>query len=163
MDKSSMIYFLAIYGAIVGTIALILNFLRYRQAVHTNSVKLKVNYKKVKNFKENIISMQKGYDPLTGTGGSLAKIYEVEIQNLGSVVAYIEEVGIVCDNGEKHIALVRDPSFSSSHVLTTILNIKVDELKPKSAQTFYLYLNKSEELFEAKYAYVVDQTGKEWK
>ncbi len=154
-----MIDFLALYGATVGTIALALNFLRYKHTINSNKVQLKISYKKVKDYQKNIESMQNGYNPETGTGGNIAEVFNVTVLNLGDVDAYLKEVGIVSSNEAKHIALV---SSKSIHNLLVDISVKEEILKPKSSRTFSIYQKKDEKSFEVKYAFVLDEMDKKW-
>lgn len=166
LNASQLTTYLAIYGAVVGSIALVLNYSRHKHAVDAKKVKLNINYNKHKNLDANLkeLSVPGGYDPTTGDGGKTrAEVYEVEVCNIGDVAAFIREVGIVTTGGEKHEALISEIFGSSGmRFLSETSSVNIEELKPKSSKKFNIYLNKGEELFSVSNAYVIDQTSKEW-
>jgi len=150
-----------LYGTFLTAIALIISFLMYRYKIDSTNVKLNVKCNRVKGFQKNIDEMNKGYNPSTGSGGgNIAKIYEVEIQNIGNIEAYIENVGVMSKAGNRHVSLAKDYSFKA---MSEITNLEIDPIQAKSSRTFSVYLKKDEEMFEVVYAYALDKIGKEWK
>lgn len=144
--------YLAIYGALVGTIALILNFLRYKHALKQNDVKLKISYKKVEILEEDIKDLGKPFDPVTQEGGQYAKICEVTVQNIGNVNAYINDISLINKDEQK-----------VNIILLDIPEVRRKPMEPKASRTFDMYITNKEDICEIKYVIVIDQTSKEWK
>ncbi|MEI7591075.1 MAG: hypothetical protein WCJ49_07185, partial [Deltaproteobacteria bacterium] len=68
--------------------------------------------------------------------------------------------GIVCEKGKIHQVLV---STSSNHcVLSNIPNSGLVQIQPKASKKLSVYLNRAENIFQVKKAFVVDSTGKKW-
>lgn len=104
---------------------------------------------------------EQGYKTYEGTGGgNIAKVYEVEVLNIGNIEAYLTTIGVLSKAGKKHVSLVKNDNFNG---MSEITNVQIAPLKQKSFMTFGVYLKKDEEMFELSYAYAVDQVGKEWK
>lgn len=144
--------YLAIYGALVGTIALILNFLRYKHALKQNDVKLKISYKKVEILEEDIKDLGKPFDPVTQEGGQCAKICEVTVQNIGNVNAYIKDISMINEDEQK-----------ANIILLDISEVRRKPIEPKASRTFDMFIKNKEDICEIKYVIVIDQTGKVWK
>jgi len=139
--------FLAGYGAVVGTAALLLNYARYSHAVESKEVKLKIECLKHRRYKEHIEELSKERKDDIYNEHITKVLYEVVIQNIGSVSAYIKEVYIMTSEGEKRQA-------------AEVISNK--EIKSKASDVFRFYMSRGSNPFEAKQAYIVDATGRKW-
>lgn len=150
---------LAIYGAVVGTIALLLNFKKYRHEVSTTKVGLKVGYVRHSNYDENVAALKTPGDPWNSP--SVAPVYEIEIINSGSIGAFIKSAGVVTSSGERKEALV---SQNHGSLVLVPISCKSDlVIPPKSSEKYCVYLHRGEEPFEAAYAFAFDKVGGGWK
>lgn len=155
---------LALYGALVGTVALFLNFVKLRHDVLTRNVRLKVSYRKSPSYEASLRALSKPPTdkPWSGDGPpNLAVVYLVEVVNVGSVDAFIKTCGIETTSGQQKEALAY--SAPNSLILQSISQMNGLSISSKGAKSFSVYLRKGEEPFEPAHAYVEDQTGKRWK
>lgn len=150
---------LAIYGAIVATFALIVSALQYISSVKDKQVRLKVQYKKHNNYKENIKNMDVINDDPLFPKKTSGEAYSVSIHNIGNINVYIKEVyGIALDE-KRYDALIKQ-----GNLLLKIESIATKEfIEPKSSKDYSLYFNKESKSFELKHCFVVDGNDKVWK
>lgn len=87
--------------------------------------------------------------------------FVVTITNTGNVEAFIGDVGVIDEHGRKASALVR--RTANDTILTRITNVDGEVIAPKSAKSYIVYHGRDENFIEARKAFVVDQTGLEWK
>lgn len=154
---------LALYGAVTGTIAILISFFNYRYNVKKDQIKLNVSYKEHPNKTENIellisTRMKDSWEQL-----NCLEVYLVTIRNLSNIPIPIHDVGVIDEHGNIHQALIIS-HFSQMNLLKSLPETSDTEaLKPKASKTFSVYLSRDEAPFTAISAYVIDQTGKEWK
>jgi hypothetical protein len=151
---------LAAYGAIVGTIALMLNLSKFAVDLRKDSVRLKVSGVRHPMFDGHAATLKQ---PLAsdGDGPNLLEGYSVTVTNLGSIQAHIADVGVICRDGRTDSALVRQ--HSSRMILRSVPEIALEPLEPKSSRTFTVYLRRGHEPPIAEAFYALDKTGKRWK
>ena len=152
---------LALYGAVVGSIALLINFSRLLYTIKKDKIKLTLSVaphpEKEKNI-ERLVATEEN-EPWDDRP-NLVEIYKLTVRNIGNVDAHLEDAGIVCEKGKIHQVLV---STSSNHcVLSNIPNSGLVQIQPKASKKLSVYLNRAENIFQVKKAFVVDSTGKKW-
>lgn len=94
------------YSAIVGTIALFINLLRFFHTLKKDKVKLKVVVFPHKNQKQNIERLGQNAGKPDYEKTSLAEVFVVKVRNTGNVNAFIEDVNLICKLGVERKALV---------------------------------------------------------
>ena len=149
---------LALYGAIVGTIALFINFSRLIHSVQRDKVKVDITTSAHRRASQNIIQMNASQDGEPAQRIKKAEIYLVTIRNTGNVDAYIEDVGMICSKRISHSA-----SVYSGSGFQTVAEAKQGPIKPKASREFKVYLPANQEPFTATHAFAIDSTGKQWK
>ena len=150
---------LALYGAVVGTIALFINLFRFFHTLKKDKVKLKVSVSPHENQKQNIERIAQNVDKSTYERTNLAEVYVVKVRNMGNVNAFVEDVKLICKEGVERKALVSQ-NMGNSCILGEIKEI---DIPPKSSLSFNIYLRDGEEPFVPSKAIVTDSTGKEWR
>lgn len=150
---------LALYGAIVGTVALLINLLRFFHTLKKDKVKLKVSVLPHENQKQNIERIAQNADKPIYDKTNLAEAYVIKVRNTGNVNAFIEDVNLICKAGVERKALV---SQNMSH-RSILRDIKEVDIAPKSSLNFNIYLRDGEKLFIPSKAIVTDSTGKKWR
>jgi len=156
------INWLALYGAVVGSVALIISILRYSYTVKKDKIKIKVSAITHPNKLSNIKMLEETEDNEPWDRPSSVKVYAVTVRNVGTVDAYIEDAGIICTLGEKHPALLSEFNNGGAFLREVSMG-KDDPIAPKSSRRFDVYLKRDQELFEAKKAFATDCTGKNWQ
>lgn len=154
---------LALYGSIVGTVALFLNFSRFIHTVNKGKVKLSIDFKKHPNFENNLKELtDTSRDSFTRA--NMAELYVINIKNIGSISAYIEDAGIITSTGKTHHALISYDNTDNQPVVTIgkIPDVGQIKIEPKSSKKVSVYLNINEKPFIPIQAFVEDSTGKKW-
>jgi len=154
---------LALYGAIVGTIALILNFGRFLIMYQKSKRKLKVESSIHENAQKTLDALANPPNGWTGGTGSLCgPIYVVNVINTSHVQMHINDAGIIIKDrsGRSKIeALVR-----GSHFLSNLEESGGENIAPGSRKSFMVWLKKdSIDIPEIVGCYVADQLGNEYK
>lgn len=163
MENASWIYenSLALYAAIVGTLALLFNFIRFRHTVTKTKPRIRVQCSKSPEYDRKIRDLKEDEGDGFGGGMSITDVYSVTVRNIGDVDINIRDVWIITDKGQKISALVyADPT---SLILDKINERNTSSISPKNSKCFSVYLKKDENPFEVKQAFVRDALGKEWK
>ena len=150
---------LALYGAIVGTIALFINLFRFFHTLKKDKVKLKVSVSPHENQKQNIERIAQNVDRPAYEKTNLAEVYVIKVRNIGNVNAFVEDAKLICKAGMERKALVHQ-NMGNSCILGKIKEI---DISPKSSVSFNIYLKDGEEPFVPSKAIVTDSTGKEWR
>jgi hypothetical protein len=154
---------LALYGAVTGSTAIAISYFSYRHNVGRDKIRLAVSHRNHPQQAENIARLNdSGDSDKPWNQPSIVEIYEVVVRNLGSVPAPLDDVGIVDSQGTKHGALV-SRRVSHMGLLEPIAKSDTCILAPRTSAKFSVYLRRDEQLFQAAAAYVVDQTGREWR
>lgn len=147
MELSGLV---AILTASVAILGLLVAYARHQDTTDAQKVNLNIQCRKHRRYEANIEELSKVYkNDIYNEHSDPLPVYEVVVKNMGNVTAYIEEVYIMTSEKEKRTAAkARDNN-----------NMKIN---PKASETFVFKMDRGPVLFEAKTAYVVDQTGKKW-
>lgn len=152
---------LALYGSLVGTVALFVNFSNFIHAVKKDKVKLTLSLaphpEREKNM-ERLISTEKN-EPWDDRP-NLVESHQITIRNIGNVDAHIEDAGIICQDGKTRKVLINYPGNSCT--LGHLTEVGSVTISAKSSKKMSVYLNRDEDAFAAKKAFVTDSTGKRW-
>jgi hypothetical protein len=152
---------LALYGAITGSVALVIAFLGHRHNVSKDTIKLLVTFAEHRHRDSNIQDLLASREKSGSEKLNLVEVYVVTVRNLGHIDAPLEDVGIITASADRKCALIRSPHFGNC-ILERASAIELGVLAPKASSEFSVYLKQDEPVFTAKCAYVVDQTGKMW-
>ena len=155
---------LALYGSIVGTIALFINLSGFIHTLRKDIVKLKVFIEPHPRRHENIKAL-KNQENKDGPGKIHGvEVYYINVSNIGNVTAYIDDVGLICKKGQEKYAYALTPTrISNASILNRVSDTSTDPIPSKSSKRFTVCLHHDEEPFEAKQAFVIDNTGKKWR
>jgi hypothetical protein len=153
---------LALYGAIVGTIALGFTVWRARYDKRKDSTQLRVTchaHAELSRSRELIAR----YDPNESENpiSNMQPAYVVTVYNDGAIPAHIADVGVTDRDGNDASASIRQKG-STSLIYGSVKELGVDPLSPKSSKSFTVYLITHRPLSEGKACYVIDGTGKRW-
>lgn len=155
---------LALYGSIVGTLALLINVTRFIHAVKKDKIKLLVSVVRHPDYDSNIYRLkEKEYDP-AWERPNLVEVYTITIRNTGTVDAYIENASVICDKNKVYPALSRySNSGSTNGMLGSISQVGTIKIEPKASKKLDVFLKAEEDVFTAKYIEIEDSTGKKWR
>ena len=87
---------LALYGSIVGTIALFINLSRFIHTIRKDIVKLKVSIEPYPRRHENIQALKNPENKDGPEKIHILEVYYINVRNIGNVTAYIDDVGLIC-------------------------------------------------------------------
>lgn len=152
---------LAAYGAVVGTLALVLNLSGFLHNVRKETVRLRVLCQPHAQLKSSIATVAQSAPDKALDRRTLFEAYTVTVFNDGSVPAHLHDVGVTCRDGRIVGALVSRPS-SNHWILSAIADAALEPIAPKSSQPFTVYFRVDEPTFIPKTAFVIDKTGKRW-
>jgi hypothetical protein len=139
---------LALYGALIGTVALIFNFSRFIHTVNKDKIKLALSIVPVPNQEAKFREMsEKEEEPWNRSDTS---VFTITVRNIGNVEAYIENVWVICTKGTKYSA-------------STFLERDNQPLKPRTSGKYNISLSKGQKLFEPKRIFVTDKIDGKWK
>src|SRR5690606_6843732 len=96
---------LAIYAAIVGTIALFLNFGRFWMMRQKSLRKLKVESKIDGQAQERLDELGKPNDLFNSRGSLVGPIYKVTVINVSHVSMHVDDVGLLVKEGKSKVKL----------------------------------------------------------
>jgi hypothetical protein len=149
---------LALYGAIVGTIALIINLSKFFHALNKDKVKLRITADPHPNKLENEAELADSHaiEP-DGWQRQFLPVYRITVSNVGNVDAHIYSAFVLTGSGDQKHVLVTYPHDSCMH--GGIDQVGTVTLHPKKSVKLNVYLNRG----ESKSAEVVDGTGRKWK
>lgn len=153
---------LAVYGAIVGTIALSINIFNFIHTKQKDSIRLSVDCVETKQACSDFLSLEATKDNKEWERPSGAHIYDVIVRNIGNTEAFLHEAGIVDKSGETHFA-VTSISPNNPMIIGRISQIKSISIKPKASQSFKIYIGRDQPLFVPASCFVTDQQDKTWK
>lgn len=154
---------LASYGAAVGTLALALNFMRYRHAISNSKTRLKI---------EVLVDMSEGYfeaamnppedtKPWKGDRPNSLITHKIKIRNVGGVTAHIQDVWVQAQNGKKNATV---PSNQQGICIYRAVSERGNvEIAPRSSQPFFVFSDKEGGYLKIKRAYAIDETGRQWR
>lgn len=149
---------LALLGAVTGSLALLINFLSYQHNRNKDQVHLTVSVRAHPEQDKNVRALLESEDKQQWDRPNLVEVYCVTVRNKGNIEAPLSSVGVVDASGVDHAAMVRRGQFLQVATASSMAPVPA-----KSEQQFVVYLNRGESLFTAARAFVVDQTGKRWQ
>lgn len=152
---------LASYGAAVGTIALALNFMRYKHTLSNSKVKLRLEISnKMSEDEFNKYIERQGND---GYGGArtTAITHTIKIRNIGNITAHIEKAWIIHNKSTTVNAVIKS-SVKGIYMPVSDLGGNL-EIKPRSSVSLSILSDKKDGYIKPKIAYAVDETGKKWQ
>ncbi|MEN8935037.1 MAG: hypothetical protein ABF245_08920, partial [Planktotalea arctica] len=154
---------LATYGAAVGTIALALNFMRYRHAVSNTKARLKLEVivEKAENEFEAEINPQEEKEPWNGGNRQSLKTHKVKVRNLGGVKAHLQDVWVETQDGRKNATMPY--GGSQQNIYGAVSERGNVEIAPRSSHSFSVFSTKEGGYLEIKSAHATDETGKNWR
>lgn len=154
---------LSLYAAIVGTIALLLNFGRLWIMYQKSNRKLKVESSIDKSAQNRLDDLAKPKDIYSGSGNLVGPIYKVTVINSSHVSMHIHDVGltVMTSKGKKILqALVRNGSHG---FLSHLDEVGGEDLPAGSRKSYSIWLNSEPVLPNIINCYVIDQMGKKYK
>lgn len=153
---------LAFYGAIVGTVALVLNFGRFWLMLQRGKRSLKVESTVSELAQQKLDQLAKPEEPFS-SGSLLGPIFDVTVINCSHLSMHIYDVGVevIDPEGKKAIqSLVR----SGTHgFLSALTKTGGDDLPAGSRRSYPIWLGRNYALPKVVGCYVIDQTGKKYK
>ncbi|WP_274883012.1 hypothetical protein [Vibrio harveyi] len=152
---------LGLYGAIVGTIALILNFVKLRHALSGDKIKLQIGIEN--NYHEDVPPIRSSTKSKDGDWRDVQYryAYRITIRNLGAVSAYIEDAAVVDSSGVVRKVMVRERH--TPYYFEPIELAKVISLEPKAKTSLDVFTIDDEPMFDVKKYFVIDTTGQRWE
>jgi hypothetical protein len=153
---------LALYGALTGTAALLINFFVFRHNLNKDKVKLAVSLTEHPMQESNIRDMEATSEKKSWEQINLTEVFVVTVRNVGNVTAHIDGVGVTTASGREIPALVGGEG-GNANILEKANSKNIASMPPQSAKSFSVYLNRGEELYKVFNAYAIDQTGMVWR
>lgn len=147
----------ALYGAIVATIAMLITLGQLYISIQDKKVRLKVSYHKHPDYDENIKDIGNHYDIDTGTAsGTSGEAYFVNVNNISNIDIYIKEIFGISKDNVRYDTLIQNGNLFQK--------ISIGELiKSKSYKVYSIYFKEDSRNFELKECYVIDGNNKKWK
>lgn len=150
---------IAIYGAIVATLAFLITVLQYLASIKDKKVQLSIGYKKHPDYDLNSQNIGIKYNPTTGdVSGTSGELYIVTIRNQGNVDAYINEIYGIAFDGVRY-----DTKVVTNKHGSCLIPIVEEYIQPKSSKDYSIYFQENSKSLKLKECFVVDGTGKKWK
>ncbi len=158
---------IAIYGAIVGTIALFLNLGRFLLMYQKSIRKLKVE-STIDSRAQELINDAINPRSIFGTGSErerdpnslIGPIYTVTVRNVSHVDMHIHDVGLIINEQgtkNKKPALIR-----GRHFLQDLASSGGDDISAGASKTYNIWLKAEVEIPDICGCYVVDKLNKEY-
>lgn len=151
------------YSAIVGTIALFLNYKKYKFTIEKENIKLDIFCEKQKEYDDNIkLIKADNLDIHVSEKINLLKLYKITVKNIGSFEAHIKQVGIITHQNKDIEALI---VVQNSLVAYPSSETEIQPIKAKSSKSFDIYFNieRDKDVFSIKEYYVIDKLGNRWE
>ena len=154
---------LASYGAAVGTIALALNFMRYRHAISSSKTRLKIEVLVDKPESEFEAAMKPPEDTELWRGGNRNSLitHKIKIRNVGGVTAHIQDVWVQAQNGKQNATMPY--GGSQQNIYGAVSERGNVEIAPRSSHSFSVFSDKEGGYLKIKRAYAIDETGRQWR
>lgn len=167
--------YLAIYGAIVGTVALALNFVRYFSVIRSERVKLRLRLRRLKSWAE-IVEWEQSISANRAGKFYPLPIYALEVANVGKVRAYIKSVSFKGTDGVQYFSKSH-PAHDYTQITIGMMNEDgkiIDPgantlIEPKSFAVFLFDVGMTRMLNEhvsniwLRRAFVEDGSGRSWR
>lgn len=151
---------LAIYGSVVGTMALGINLFTYIHAKQKDRVRLLIECHEDEDAAKSVQYFGNCNNKPGLDAPNLLPIYVITIRNIGNIEAHLQEVGVTEVHGAEHCVLV---SSSSHYFLTSIASADPISIQPKAMLKFKIYLKRGEPIYTPVNCFVIDQQHKKWK
>jgi hypothetical protein len=152
---------LALYGSIVGTIALIINLSKFIHSLKKDKVKLSLSVAPHPDREANIQRFKDTEQAQPWEQANLVEVYVITVRNKGTVVAFIEDATLICKKGSTYQALTR---YSGDNcMLGSIPQVGTIKVEPKSSVKLSIYQKREHKDFTPKRVEVIDSTGKKWR
>lgn len=154
---------LAAYGAAVGTIALALNFMRYRHAVSNAKPRLKLEVVTEKTESAFQAEMTPAEDKEPWRGGSRKSLitHKVKIRNIGGVAVHLQDVWVDGQNGK--VAASMPYGGQQANIYCAVSERGNVEIAPRSSRSFSVFSKIEGGYLKITAAHAVDETGKHWR
>lgn len=149
---------LALFGAVTGTFALLIHYLSYRHNRNKDEVDLAVSWAPHADHEENVRELLETEDNKPWDRPGMVEVYTVTVTNRGNINAPLSRVGIITETGVERLAHVHDGRYMQQATARHI-----EPIPPKSEETFSVYLKRGDEPYQVMQAFVIDQTGKRWE
>ncbi|WP_173486913.1 MULTISPECIES: hypothetical protein [unclassified Aliiroseovarius] len=152
----------ASYGAAVGTIALVLNYMRYRHAVSGTKVRLKVEMvieMSREAFAERIERMKQEVPEYLQKPHTSEITHKVKVRNMGNVAVNIQDVWLETKDGPVKGTL----SGHNSTIYQAVSQGSEIELPARTSRSFSCFSKVPDGYLVPVRACVVDATGKKWR
>ena len=156
---------LALYGAVAGTIALLISYFGHRHNIERDRIKLSVDFSPHPDQTKNVEKLRiPKEDQNSFLAGPIYQVeyYVVTVRNIGAVPAPISDVWVKSVDGKIHSSLI-SVRLGTHSILQKLSETSIDPIEPNSCVKFSIYLRRGESEFKAISAYATDQTGKEWR
>ncbi|ENM8499013.1 hypothetical protein AB8289_004509 [Vibrio parahaemolyticus] len=152
---------LGLYGAVVGTIALILNFARLWHTLSKDKVKLQIDIEK--SYHEDDFPIKSRARSKAGEWKDIQyrHAYRITVRNIGAISAYIEDAAIISSCGLVRKVMVKEPHTPC--YFEPIELAKVISLEPKAKTNLNVYVIDDEPIFDVEKFFVIDTTGHRWE
>lgn len=155
---------LALYGALVGTIALLLNFGRYWILYKKSSRKLKVSSAIDSRAQIALNSLAKPSSGFTGRREPLCgPIYTIDVINVSHVQMHIQDVGLVVKSNDGRRKLKAVASAGRGSSFSSVDEIGGDNIPAGAMKSYSIWLSSEPEIPIVLGCYVIDQLGKEYR
>lgn len=154
---------LAIYAAIVGTIALFLNFGRFWMMRQKSIRKLKVESKIDSKAQDLLDELGKPKDIFSNRGMLVGPIYKITVINVSYISIHVDDVGLYIKEGGKLIKLPAYVRNGSHGFLSTIERAGGEDIAPGAKKSFSIWLDSEPVIPEIAGCYAISQIGKEYK
>ncbi|NOH83716.1 hypothetical protein F0249_07815 [Vibrio sp. 03-59-1] len=150
---------LSMYGAIVGTWALYLNFTKTRRKLIVSSYVDEGAQKQLNRVADKIESEDMLGNRIDSSPPFVGPVYRVEVVNTCYQAMYIKQVGVEMRSLKKNIQITAEVLKQGS-----LKSVGDDMLQPGCSQQYYIYLDgKKPQLEQVVSCYVVDHLGKTYK
>ncbi|TLP67066.1 hypothetical protein FEE96_06875 [Parasedimentitalea maritima] len=153
---------LATYGAAVGTIALALNFMRYRHAITGSKIRLQIEVLTEKTEEAFQAHLNPPAEELSFSSAPTSCItHKVKVRNVGGVTAHLQDVWVETQNGRKNATMPY--GGSQQNIYGAVSERGNVEIAPRSSHSFSVFSTKEGGYLEIKSAHATDETGKSWR
>ncbi|MGZ3218569.1 hypothetical protein [Paracoccus sp. T5] len=153
---------LAAYGAAVGTVALILNFMRYKHTLSNSKINLRLEIIEKMTEDDFIKFLDDNKDNGYSSAVTWAITHTLKIRNIGNVTAHIENAWFATDKQPEIKAVKRSNTRDLIYVPISDLGGNL-EVKPRSSVSLSIFSHEADGFIKPKAAYATDETGKKWK
>ena len=154
---------LSIYAAVVGTIALFLNFGRFWMMRQKSIRKLKVQSKIDSQAQSRLDELGKPKDKFSGRGNLVGPIYKVTVINVSHSSMHVDDVGLIIRDGKKKIKIKAYVRSGSQGFLSHIEEAGGEDIAAGAKKSFSIWLGSSPVIPKVVGCYVISQMGKEYK